>query len=72
MKPYNERVLKDSLIIRLVPYSLFHMKIPASVTKHLHQDCGLHYLHFPGFFLVHTLSFSASLHLASLLRYKML
>ena len=27
--------------------SLFHMKITVSVTKRLHQDCGLCYLHLP-------------------------
>ena len=30
--------------------SLFHMKITASVTKTLHQDCGPCYLHLPIFF----------------------
>ena len=30
--------------------SLFHMKITASVTKSLHQDCGTCYLHWPIFF----------------------
>ena len=33
------------------PGSLFQMKITASATKSLHQDCGSCYLHVPIFFL---------------------
>ena len=36
---------KDSM------FSLFHMRITASVTKSSHQDCGPCYLHLPIFFL---------------------
>ena len=37
---------------RVIPRpSLFHIKITASVTKSLHQDRGLCYLHLPIFFL---------------------
>ena len=35
--------------------SLSHMKITASVTRNLHQDCGPCYLHLTYFFLIHTL-----------------
>ena len=37
--------------------SLFHMKITASVTKSLHQDCGLCYSHLPIFSYTYTLLF---------------
>ena len=40
-----------------MPYSLFHMKITASVAKSSHEDRGPSYLHFPIFFLIHALSF---------------
>ena len=42
-------------------HSLFHMKIPASVAKSLHQDYdGPCSLHLPFLFLIHTLSCSAA------------
>ena len=34
--------------------SLFHMKITASVTKNLHQDCGPCYLHVPLLLYIHS------------------
>ena len=37
--------------LRDVPYSLFHIKITASVTKSSYQDCGPCYLHLSIFFL---------------------
>ena len=40
--------------------SLFQMKITASVTKSLHQDRGLCFLHSPIFFLIHTPSSSGA------------
>ena len=40
--------------------SLFQMKITASVTKSLHEDRGLCYLHSPIFFLIHTPSSSGA------------
>ena len=45
----HEKPFKD--FIKPAYFCLFHMKITASVTKSLHQDCGLCYLHLPDFFL---------------------
>ena len=49
-KKITEKVSLNFKIRSSLP-SLFHMKISASVTESLHEDCGPHYLHLKIFFL---------------------
>ena len=51
----------EILAINLRYSSLFHLKMTVSVTKSLHQDHGLRYLHLAIFFLIHTLLFCSKI-----------
>ena len=47
---------KSCNLFKINEFSLFHMRIIASVTKSSHQDRGPWYLRLPIFFLIHALS----------------
>ena len=49
------------LIYIVIRWSLFQMKIPASVSRSSHQHCGPCYLHLPIFSFTHTLLVSGKI-----------
>ena len=51
----RNRKNKKQIRKKKAKYSLVHIKITASVTKSLHQDFDLCYLHFPNFSFTYTL-----------------